>query len=283
MWLIRSASISRTRSQLLPNLKLSLAGRYDYVKTLENYRPDPEMEHEDGAFSPQVGLVYQPVKPVSLFGSWTRSFNPNFGLNRTKQSFDPEKGEQFEVDVKAAWFDQRLSSTLALYNITKKNVLTTDPTDPNYSIQTGEQKSRGIEFDPLGPPLPGWRIIASYSYTDAFVSEDNTIPAGNPLSGVPRNQAGLWTAYDLPSGALKGFGLGTGVYYEGKAEATLPNNGVSIPSYWRWDAALFYKRNHWQTQLNFKNITDRRYYASQGYSLTPQAPFTVLGTVAVEF
>ena len=268
---------------LLPNLKLSLAGRYDYAKTIEDYRPAAVTVHEDNAFSPQVGLVYQPVQPVSLYADWTRSFNPNYGLSRTGQFFAPEKGEQFEVGVKTEFFNQRLSSTLALYHITKSNVLATDPTDPNYEILTGEQKSEGVEFNAIGQPVDGWKILASYSYTSAFVSKDTTIPLGDPLPGVPRNQAGLWTSYDLKFLPVPGFGIGTGLYYYGKSEATLPNNGVSIPSYWRWDAALYYKRNHWRAQINFKNITDRRYYATQGYELTPQAPFTVLGTVGMEF
>lgn len=63
---------------------------------------------------------------------------------------------------------------MALYDLRKQNVTVDDPnsTDENDSIQTGEQTSRGIEFDIAGEITPGWRVIASYSYIDAFVSKD---------------------------------------------------------------------------------------------------------------
>lgn len=81
--------------------------------------------------------------------------------------------------------------------MTKKNVLTTDPDDPDFSIQTGEQKSRGIELDIAGEILPGWNVIATYAYTDAFVSEDEELPEGDRLQGVPENSASLWTTYEI--------------------------------------------------------------------------------------
>jgi iron complex outermembrane receptor protein len=43
--------------------------------------------------------------------------------------------------------------------------LTTDPDDPDFSIQTGEQTSRGVELDVAGEISPGWNIIATYAYT----------------------------------------------------------------------------------------------------------------------
>ncbi|WP_075090392.1 TonB-dependent receptor domain-containing protein [Verrucomicrobium spinosum] len=102
-----------------------------------------------------------------------------------------------------------------VYDITKENVLTTDPKNPDYSILTGEQKSRGVEFDLIGTPVPGWNIVANYSYTDAYVSEDTTIPNGTKLAAVPEHQAGLWSSYEIQDGALKGFGVGAGAFYVG--------------------------------------------------------------------
>jgi iron complex outermembrane recepter protein len=88
-------------------------------------------------------------------------------------------------------------SYLAAYNFTKTNVLTTDPNNPQFFIQTGEQRSQGIELDVTGEILPGWKVTAAYAYTDAEVTEDETIPVGNRLPRVPENQASLWTTYEL--------------------------------------------------------------------------------------
>ena len=97
--------------------------------------------------------MYQPSKEVSLYASYTRSFYPISGFDNVNPDvkFDPTRGTQYEVGVKTDFLDGRLSATLAAYQLTKTNVLTTvvtsDPINPVRSIQTGEQRSRGIELD----------------------------------------------------------------------------------------------------------------------------------------
>jgi iron complex outermembrane recepter protein len=54
--------------------KILLGGRFDFVTTAyERKDRGIDTEREDTAFSPRVGIVYQPVKPVSLYASWSRS------------------------------------------------------------------------------------------------------------------------------------------------------------------------------------------------------------------
>ncbi len=251
-----------------------------YKDTLTN---SFNFEQSDFAASPRLGVVYQPIKATSIYASWTNSFNPEiFSRNATGEAFEPSKGEQFEIGVKQEFLDGKASATLALYDLTKKNVLTTDPDNPDFSIQTGEQKSRGVELDMAGKILPGWNIIATYAYTDAFVSEDEDIPEGDRLSGVAENTASLWTTYELQSGDLQGLGFGFGLYFVGDREVQIPNT-IQLDSYVRADAAIFYRRNNYELALNFKNLTDTEYYSTQGFYITPEAPFTVLGNVSVKF
>jgi iron complex outermembrane recepter protein len=240
-------------------------------------------KQSDFAASPRLGIVYQPTKATSLYASWTNSFNPEiFSRSATGEAFEPTKGRQFEIGVKQEFLDGKASGTLALYDLTKKNVLTTDPEDPDFSIQTGEQKSRGVELDMAGEILPGWKVIATYAYTDAFVSEDEDLPEGDRLSGVPENSASLWTTYEFQQGDLQGLGFGFGLYFVGDREVELPNS-IQLDSYVRADAAIFYRRDKYELALNFKNITGTEYYSTQGFFITPEAPFTVLGNVSVKF
>jgi len=264
---------------LTEQFKVLLGIRYDHVESYYN-----SMEQTDEAFSPRVGLVFQPWEPVSFFAGWSTGFNPNFfSVSADGSAFDPEESEQFEAGVKLELVNDKLTSTIAVYDITKENVLTTDPANPEYSILTGEQKSRGAEFDLIGTPIPGWNIVASYAYTDAYVSEDTNIPSGTKLSAVPEHQAGLWTSYEFQTGALKGFGLGAGAYFVDDRPATMPGNGVTLPGYWRFDASLFYKQEKWSAQVNFKNISDERIYESTGYNIYPDAPFNVQASLTFRF
>jgi iron complex outermembrane recepter protein len=272
--------------EILPNLKILAGGRFDVVDSFFKDRPTNTVVNEqtDSRFSPRVGIVYQPSQSTSVYFNWTNAFVPQiFSRSRTGEQFKPEIGEQFEVGIKQDFFDNRVSATLALYQINRKNVLTPDPVDTNFSIQTGEQRSRGIELDIGGEILPGWKIIATYAYTDVVVTEDNNPDLiGDRTAGVPEHSASLWSTYEIQNGNLQGLGFGLGLVYAGEREVSLPNT-FTVPSYLRTDASIFYRRSNYRVGLNIKNLFDVKYYEVDGFSLLPATPLTVLGTVAVEF
>ncbi len=271
--------------ELLPNLKLLLGGRLD----LNNYSIEDRVtgdsveDQSETSFSPRVGIVYQPSNTTSLYANWANGFSPQFqARSRNNEAFNPTTSEQFEIGIRREFFDERLLANLALFQITRQNVLTADPDDRAFSIQTGEQRSRGIELDIDGEIVPGWKIVANYAYLDAEVTEDNTIPVGDRFYGVPEHSVGLWTTYQIQQGSLQGLGFGLGVYYVDEQEVSLPNT-FAVPSYVRLDAALFYRLEKVRIALNFNNISDITYYELNGYNIDPKPPFTVLGTVSVTF
>jgi iron complex outermembrane receptor protein len=276
---------------LLPNLKLLAGVRYDFVDQFRTTRnlgePREEFELKDSKFTPRFGIVYQPIEPLSLYASYTTSFSPSFGGSRNEDgsTFKPETGRQFEVGIKADLSD-RLSLTLAAFDIRKQNVTTPDPTNPAFSLQTGEVASRGFEFNLGGEILPGWNVIAAYTYLDAFVSKDNTDIVGNRLANVPKNQFSLWTTYEIQQGSLQGLGFGLGLFYVDHRQGDLDNT-FTLPSYFRTDAALFYRRNNWRAQLNIQNLFNIDYFSSASYgfrlNVNPGAPLSIVGTISVDF
>jgi iron complex outermembrane recepter protein len=279
---------------LLPNLKILVGGRYEFIDEKSGFQElgedgvteiDSISENSffNQAFSPRVGIVYQPIKPISLYASYSTSFIPNNTLTSTGELIEPTRGTQFEIGVKAEAFDGKLAATLATYQITKTNVLTTDPDDPDFSIPIGKTRSRGIEFDIAGKPLPGWNVIGSFFFNDSVVTVgDENNPVGDTLIDAPKSGASLWTTYEIQSGDLKGLGFGGGLFYVGEVEAELPNSFV-LPSYVRTDATIFYRRDNWKIGLNFKNLFNTRYYTNQGAAIYPGEPFTILGSVSVSF
>ena len=274
---------------LLPNLKLLAGVRYDYVDQFRTTRnlgePREEFTQSDDRFSPRVGLVYQPIPALAIYGSYTTSFNPSFAASRNpdNSTFDPTTGRQFEVGLKADISD-KFSITLAAFDIRKQNVETPDPDNPFFSIQTGEQTSKGIELYLGGEILPGWNVVLGYTYLDAYISQDSTDIEGNNLTNVPNNQFSLWTTYKIPEGSLQGLGFGLGLFFVGERPGNLENT-FTLPSYFRTDAALFYSRDRWSLQLNLENLFDVEYYSSSdGFlGVNPGAPFTISGRVAVQF
>ncbi|MDJ0597210.1 MAG: TonB-dependent siderophore receptor [Pleurocapsa sp. MO_226.B13] len=271
---------------IFDNLQLVVGGRFDtFTNEFEPLTDDAEVSETNAdAFSPRVGIVYRPVEPVSLYASYTRSFTPTFGTNVDGEQFDPERGTGFEIGVKTEIIQDRLFSTLAFYDTTLTNVTTEDPDNPDFSVQTGEQRSRGIELDIQGEILPGWNIFAGYAYTDAEVTEDNEIPVGNLLVNVPENNFNLWTTYKLQQGSLAGLGFGAGVFYVGERTGDRENT-FFVDDYVRVDAAIYYEREKYRFALNFQNLLDAEFIEGTAgrRSVSPGAPFTVLGTVSVEF
>ena len=270
--------------EILDNVKLLVGGRFDWI-SLRTEEGDIEInDQDDSAFSPRVGLVYQPSEQVALYTSFSRSFNQELGSSLSGETFEPTKGTQYEIGVKTDWLENRLSATLAAYYLKKTNVTTPDPIDPDFSVQTGEQRSQGIELDVNGEILPGWKVTAAYAFTDAEVTEDNSIPEGNRLTSVPENQASIWTTYELQKGSLAGLGFGLGLFYIGEREGDL-DNSFQIDDYLRTDAALYYRRDSLNAAVNFRNLFNTDYVrASDGeFFLYRGEPFTVVGSVSWKF
>jgi iron complex outermembrane recepter protein len=240
----------------------------------------------DVAWSPRIGLVYKPAPTVSLYANYSRSFTPNFGQTATGELLGPQKGRGFEVGAKTEFSDGKMFATLAYFDITKQNVATTDPDNPFFSVAAGEQRSQGIELDVAGEILPGWNIIANYAYTDARVTEDNNIPVGNRLFNAPYHSGGLWTTYEFQQGNLRGLGFGLGVNYVGSRAGNLANT-FEVGDYWLTNLGLFYKRDNWRLGLNVNNLFDVRYISgtsdAREFGNTVGAPFSVIGTLSVEF
>lgn len=269
-------------------IKLLLGGRYDVVEeTFINRSSDQNFFQDDSKFSPRVGIVYQPIDPVSLYFNYSRSFAPSeFGArNADGTPFEPTTGQQFEIGVKTEFAQGRASANLALYQITKQNVVTPDPERAGFSIQVGEQRSRGVELDVVGEILPGFNIIATYAFTDAEITEDNGGNEGNRPYNVPAQSGSLWATYTVQSGGLRGLGFGAGIFFVGDREGNDANE-FELPSYSRTDAVLYYRRNNLRAALNFKNIFNVRYFEGTNGNINqvfPGAPFTVQGTLAIEF
>jgi len=276
---------------LLPNLKVLAGLRYDYAHQLRTTRnlgePRDEFNQTDNDLTPRFGIVYQPIPTVSIYGSYTTSFAPSFGASRNadNSTFEPETGQQLEVGVKADITD-KLSVTFSAFDIKKQNVATTDPNDPLFTIQTGEQTSQGIELYLGGEILPGWNIVTGYSYLNAYVSQDTTDYLDNRLNNVPYNQFSLWTTYEIQQGSLEGLGFGLGLFYVDSRQGDLENTFI-LPSYFRTDAALFYRRDNWQAQLNIENLFDVTYFPSATFGsrlgVDVGRPFAISGKVSVEF
>ena len=267
------------------NLILLGGVRFDIANTdSTNFVDNTSNFQQEEEFSPRVGLVYKVIPEVSLYASYSRSFSPNIGsVSVDGELFAPERGTQYEIGAKAELND-RISLTIALFDITNSNVLTPDLDNPGFDVLTGERNSQGVELFAQGEILPGWNVIGGYTYNDVTVTEDNDIEVGNRINNVPEHAVSFLTTYEIQQGSLQGLGGSLGIYFVGDRQGDLENT-FEVPSYTRTDASIFYNRDRFRAGLNFRNLFDIDYFenASNDLRVRYGAPFTVVGSVSYEF
>jgi iron complex outermembrane receptor protein len=234
----------------------------------------------------QLGLVYDLTSNVSAYTSWSQSIKPqtNIAYDASGNSnFPPETGEQYEGGLKFDTASKNLNVTLAGYEINRTNVVVASGTNftvPTGSAQVGQaisrldgkQTSKGIEAEVQWQPIPNWQLQAGYAYSKAIIAASikNPTTVGLDLANAPRVSGNFWTRYNFKEGGFKGFGVGTGVIYVGKAWAGDPTTTVyyNMPGWARVDSSAYYTWKKYRFSLNIQNLLDRRYISSAQSALT---------------
>ncbi|OSI67625.1 MULTISPECIES: TonB-dependent siderophore receptor [Bradyrhizobium] len=220
---------------------------------------------------PLGGAIFKLTDQISLYASYTESLKPNSTIApigvTIGSNVAPEEGVSYETGVK---FDlnKRISGTLALYDLDKKNVQTTKTNSAGVvELHTvGRAHSRGVELDVTGRLTDSWALIGSYGYTDARVtaSEDVTL-LGRKLQNVALNTASLYLVYDFGTALPGQLRLGGGARYVGDRPGDSINS-FFLPPYVVADIFATYEMKYQNTpviyQLNVKNLFDTVYYPS---------------------
>ncbi|MGX4643112.1 TonB-dependent siderophore receptor [Massilia sp. SYSU DXS3249] len=277
-----SAVYAQDQVTLGPRWKALAGVRADrYRQTVGNRRTGAVNHQELSATSPRAGLVYQPSDTVSLYASTARGFRPNSGIGIDNQAFPAEESRSHEIGIKHE-APRGLAGTLALYRIEKKNVLTPNPANTDFSLPAGEVASRGVELDVSGELRRGLRLSGAYAWTDARVTRgDNTIRTGSRFPNVPRHGASLLlVAGDARASA------GAGVAYVGERFGDVAaSSGFRLPGYTTVRLLASYRANrHWRLALNVENLFDRSYYASSYSQLwvAPGSGRTITATLSYQ-
>lgn len=110
-----------------------VGGRYEKVDGGNAATTDPDdAKLVDGsAFVPNVGVSYEIVPGLRPYASYSRAFKGQFASRLASGAkADPERGEQYEIGVKAGLFDNRINTTISAYQLTRSNVLQPDLLSP---------------------------------------------------------------------------------------------------------------------------------------------------------
>jgi iron complex outermembrane receptor protein len=245
---------------------LVLSGRNDWVSTSQGDRPTGAtlVNREDSKFSGRAGLIYNFDNGLAPYIAYATSYNPVIGLNSSNQLLLPETGKQAEVGLKFQPNGFNGHFGIAVFDLKRQNVLTTDPSSvpANLQTQTGEVTSRGLELEAVANVAPGLKMVGAFTTYDLFTSKDaNPALLGFTPTNTPQQVGSVWADYTFQDGPLRGFGFGGGARYVGPSFANTANTLV-VPSVVLGDATIHYEWQNWRAALNVINVADKIYVAS---------------------
>jgi outer membrane receptor for ferric coprogen and ferric-rhodotorulic acid len=257
----QSGFYAATRLSITDEFKLIAGGRISswdldrtYYGTLSNYG-------DDDVFVPYFGVLYDLTEQHRIYASYTEIFKPQNSLDANGFFLDPLTGQSAEIGLKSAYFDERLQTSLAIFQIKQDNLAVSDP---NY-VPTEEQKSayyaaqgtesNGFEFEVLGELTESWNISAGYSQ---FEAEDADGVKVN--TSTPRKQFKLFTTYQLID-LLPELTVGGGLNWQSEGYVGDGDTRLSQDAYTLVNIMAKYTFNdQMDLQLNINNLLDEQYY-----------------------
>ena len=245
-------------------------------------------DRDSHSTSPRFGIVWTPLQNHSFYASWSKTFSPvgggligiTPGAAGNSNDLSPELTKQKEIGVKSDWLNDRLSTTLAVYDLELYNRRTSDPNDPTLTVMTGLQRSRGIELTATGKLVGNWYMRGGVGVQDTTIEKDNNGLEGKRVNNVAKHNGSLFLTWKPEMGWYGETGLTlVGQRYADNANTTV------LPGYGRWDALVGYRFKDWDLRAALNNITDREYYASatSQYQIQPGAPRSVVMTGTYSF
>ncbi len=278
------------------DLRLLLGGRQDWARVVQA-GGSPEKSQK---FTWRTGLTYVSHIGIAPYISYSTSFEPQSGLVQTGNggtaNAKPSQGKQLEVGAKYTIPGTQLLLTAAWFRINQTNLLTAIP-NSNFSNQTGEVRSQGVEVEGTMPLPYGFNARFAFSRQSVKVVKDaDPTRIGARLETVGRGGVSANLEWSPKSGPLYGLTLGGAVRHVDDVYAGVSAyDGIArnSPSYTlfdalaRFDLAAFDPRlKGLSLAINAQNIFDKKYLTSC-YSNYNWCWYgnrrTVQGTIAYRF
>jgi outer membrane receptor protein involved in Fe transport len=276
---------------LLKN-RLYLSGGSSRV-TVDNWSVDHNNNNDKSTlkgshYTYSAGVLYKPVSNVSVYYSYsTNATATDAGRGSPPRWRD---GTQHEIGVKSEFLDQRLSFSVAHFEISQNNISTPNPLrglDPSQpAVLFQDQTNRGIEFEVTGGLTKNLSVIASYANQRLRDTLDRRV------RNVPDDMANLLLNYHVD----KSLSFYVGMNYVGDTAAeTAPGSltdlgvvkqvSVYVPSRTIFNAGGAYRFGHASLNLNIENLTDKKgiWQASGRTALVGFTPINVKATLRYSF
>lgn len=270
------AAFLENRTLLTPTLSLLTGLRHDRIDLeVTNHRTATATNPAFFArhYTPTTGriaLAWDVTPNANVYVQYSTAADPPSGILTTAtftqvRDFDLTTGKQWEIGSKFSFDDGRGSGTLAYYDIVRRNIAVSDPSNPGTTIPVGQQSSRGIEVAFAYRITSAWQLAGNLSLVDARYDEFNETVGGVAVSragkqpaNIPRRVGNLWLTYR----PLANLELGSDLRHVSSRYANSANT-LSDDAYTLLGAYASYQLDRrTRIVLRGKNLTDRIYAES---------------------
>lgn len=248
--------------------------------------PTPKTGTQEHAFSPKLGLIYNPNDNLSVFATYTNSFSPNTGFDENNFSLKASTVDQYEIGIKKNLWNNAIAVNLTAYQINNTNAYTV-PFLPSgaivlYKVYAGNIRSRGVELDITGNPTKNLSLIGGASFNNTVYTKtpDNGFVEDQKLVRTPAFTANASAFYTFTSFA-KGLKVGATAFYTGDRKAGWNDvkgqkqvtRMIDVKGFTTIDVSVGYSWSRFSVQGKVGNLFDvLSYNVHENYSVNPITP-----------
>ncbi|GAB3281284.1 TonB-dependent siderophore receptor [Larkinella harenae] len=280
---------------LANKLRLTVGGRYTGIET-DSRTATTEVRSNDQKVTPRLGISYSLSASFSVYALYDQTLKPQTGITSDGEKVRPQSGANQEIGLKKNWFNNRFTSSLAVYRINRTHIAQNDPVNPGYSLLVGKQKARGIEIDLLGELARGLNAVINFASNDSKITDDvNPRLIGTPTGTAVRTIQNTWLNYRLPWKKITGLAVSLGYQYlRDRYERNVTTDDIRAdpkrvtPDYFRLDGAIGWSKKKLSLNLNVNNLLNGKqvgatWYTPGLYWYVPQPPRNVRLTAGYHF
>lgn len=267
----QSGTYMTARFNVMDDLNVILGGRvanYHVTGLNPSYK-------ESGRFVPYAGAIYDLNENFSVYTSYTDIFQPQESTykDRNQTLLEPDEGQNYELGLKGEFFEGRLNSSLAYFEVHQDNRAVPDdaynnqtPAPQNYAFKSSKAVTKGYEAEISGELSPGWQVQGGYTHKIVRDADSKKISTFEP-----EHQVNLNTTYKL-KGDLDKFTIGAGLRWQSKGWYEIYNSpldrnqDITQEAYWLVDLMTRYQiTKSLSATVNVNNIFDKSYYTNVGF------------------
>ncbi|MFP3350168.1 TonB-dependent receptor [Pseudoalteromonas sp. SIMBA_153] len=239
--------------------------------------PTPEANTSDSGLTYNLGATYQVNADMALFLNHSKgrtAYSVLGSVAGNEADRDDSESVSNDLGFRFKAFDDQLLASIVVFESARTNLEYANPlyeagvSAPNVveSFFDGEEQTKGVEIDLNAYLNDQWKVNINGVYQDA---RDKTNPNSDNYNtrqkGVPYVTASSWVTYSAALFELPhAVDLSAGLTFVDKRSTNSSSFGIDngyVPAYTVYDAAVSYKADNWQMQLNINNLFNKKYYS----------------------